>query len=166
METYDSLIDPVYIRDRVTLYAESPAIVADKICRAKGISGPQKSEVLRRVSQLVVDRGWEYVPVSEQDIRTRIRSYRAGRVKVDPEFIEHALVDVMELSLPTEDSPGDLKTLRATIRDLGALKQVNAFVTSSSVEMTVKGGLNDLSLEEKQRLLEDAIKSIPHDPGA
>lgn len=155
--SYSNDIDPVYVRDRITLYNESPAIVADKI--ARGIQEPsRKEDILRRVNLMVAQNNWRYVPLGES-IQDRIRKYRLGLIDIDPKFVEAATVDLLEIALGDGEGPGDLKTARNLIRDLGSLKPVDAYVTSSKVEVSVRNSLEQLSLEERERLLVEAVES-------
>ena len=155
--SYSNDIDPVYVRDRITLYNESPATVADKI--ARGIQEPsRKEDILRRVNLMVAQNNWRYVPLGES-IQDRIRKYRLGLIDIDPKFVEAATVDLLEIALGDGEGPGDLKTARNLIRDLGSLKPVDAYVTSSKVEVSVRNSLEQLSLEERERLLVEAVES-------
>lgn len=168
MEGYDNLIDEVYIRDRITLYAETPALVASNICKANGVKdSDRQQDVLRRVNQLVQEKRYHYVSVRQMTMPNRIAAYRAGTVKLDPAFVEAGLVDLLESAGPQHDpltgevkSFGDLKTARNLIRDLGQLKTVDAFKTAQDVNMNVTGGVKDMSPEERERLLEEAMKRI------
>lgn len=156
--SYSNEIDPIYVRDRITLFNESPATVADKI--ARGIPEPgRKEDILRRVNLMVAQNNWRYVPLGES-IQDRIRKYRLGMVDIDPKFVEAATVDLLELALGDGEGPGDLKTARNLVRDLGSLKPVDAYVTSSKVEVSVRNALEQLSLEELERLRVEAVEAV------
>jgi len=165
MDAYDNLINEVYIRDQITLRRESPASVADKICRGAGIKDvSRKEDVLRRVNLLCAEKGFQFVPVNQMDLKQLIRARQLGTVSLDAAFVADALVGLLDACVGEKEDTGavdrsttDLKTARATLADIGKLKQVDAFKTSQDVVLTMKGELDSMTVEEKEELLKKAL---------
>jgi len=150
--SYHNIIDPNYVRDQLTLKPnESPASVANGICKREGITDPvDKENILRRVEQLVHQNGWRYVSIDEMDTKTRIRALRKKVIGCDEAFVRSTLVDILELSLGDFEmgiNP-DIKTALNTVNSIGKLKQTDAFKTSQDVNMNLTGDLSKLSDEE------------------